>query len=166
VEALNTQKQGFYQIKPKIENDEKVKINLQRYKCKICGKKYSTDLFQIKEQNMSFLNNIKDKIRQSKLYRGGSLRNIAQDIKLFTNMTISHQSIKNFLKIDTKKIKRVGNRISQKLTKLSGYLTIDEQFINKPKKGIYRVTLYDKEIKNPIAEEIMESRTKEKKYYH
>jgi len=79
---------------------------------------------------MSFLKNIKDKIRQTKLYRGGSLRNIVKDIKLFTNMSISPQSIKNFLKIDTKKINKTGNRINQKLIKLSGYLTIDEQFLN------------------------------------
>jgi transposase-like protein len=159
--SIKHTKQGFYQIKPKFDNDKKVKIHLQRYKCKKCDKKYSTNLFNIKEENKSYLNTIKEKTRQSKLFRGGSLRNIALDFKIFKNMTISHTTIKNFLKIDENKINRKNNRISQKIKQLSGYLIIDEQFIKCDKKKIYRVTLHDKHIKNPIAEEIMESRTKE-----
>jgi transposase-like protein len=158
--SIEQTKQGFYQIKPKFDNDQKVKLHLQRYKCDNCSKKYSTDLFQIKEGNKSYLNSIKEKARQSKLIRGGSLRKIAKDFKIFKNMTISHQTMKNFLKINDKQIIKNGNRINQKISQLSGYLVIDEQFINLPEKRHYRVTLHDQWIKNPIAEEIMESRTK------
>jgi len=75
-------------------------------------------------------------------------------------MTISRQTIKNFLKINNKQVIKKGNRTNQKISKLSGYLVIYEQFINLPEKRHYGVTLHDQWIKNPIAEEIMESRTK------
>jgi hypothetical protein len=49
---------------------------------------------------------VQDKIRQSKKNRGGSLRKIAKDVDNFLNLTISHQFVKNFLKIDTDKVKK------------------------------------------------------------
>ncbi|KZX16009.1 hypothetical protein MBCUT_11450 [Methanobrevibacter cuticularis] len=47
-----------------------------------------------------------EKIRESKKNRGGPLRKIARDTENFLNLKISHQSIKNFLKIDPKKLKK------------------------------------------------------------
>ncbi|KZX17491.1 hypothetical protein MBCUT_02210 [Methanobrevibacter cuticularis] len=96
-------KQGFREINPKIDNCEKIKISLQRYKCKSCNKKYSTTLENIKEENKNFFNSLKGKIREFKKNRGESLRKIARDTENFLNLEISHQSIKNFLKIDPKK---------------------------------------------------------------
>ncbi|MDR2623280.1 MAG: hypothetical protein LBC39_01730 [Methanobrevibacter sp.] len=43
-ESLYYTKQGFRQINPKLDNGEKIKIILQRYKCKTCSRKYSTIL--------------------------------------------------------------------------------------------------------------------------
>ncbi|MDR2623974.1 MAG: hypothetical protein LBC39_05330, partial [Methanobrevibacter sp.] len=85
---------------------EKIKIILQRYKCKNCSRKYSTTLGNLKEESKNFFKSVKDKIRESKKIRGGSLRKIAKDVGNFLNLKISHQSVKNFLKIDTDKVKK------------------------------------------------------------
>ena len=96
--SLKYIKQGFREIKPKVDNGEKIKISLQRYKCKSCNKKYSTKLNNLKKKNNSFFESIVNKVRNSKLNRGGSLRKIAKDVKNFLNICVSHQSVKNFLK--------------------------------------------------------------------
>ena len=160
--SLKYTKQGFREIKPKVDNGEKIKISLQRYKCKSCNKKYSTKLENLKKENNSFFESIINKVRKSKWIRGGSLRKIAKDVQNFLNIDVSHQSIKNFLKIDENQVKKEGSRIVRKFNQLSGYLTIDEEhvYINGKKK--YRVSLHDRFIKGPIAEEIMKSRTNKK----
>lgn len=160
--SLKHTKQGFREINPKINNDKKIKISLQRYKCKSCNKKYSTKLENLKKENSSFSESIINKIRKSKWNRGGSLRKIAKDVKNFLNISISHQSIKNFLKIDENQVKQEGSRITRKFKQLSGYLTIDEEYIYINGKRKYRVSLHDRFIKGPIAEEIMKKRTKKK----
>jgi len=160
--GLKQTKQGFREINPKLDNGEKIKISLQRYKCKSCNKKYSTKIENLKKENNSFFESVINKIRRSKWYRGGSLRKIAKDIKNFLNIDISHQSIKNFLKIDENLVKKEGSRIVRKFNQLSGYLTIDEEYIYINGKKKYRVSLHDRFIKGPIAEEIMKSRTTKK----
>ena len=161
-ETLDCTKQGFREIKPKLDNCEKIKISLQRYKCSSCNKKYSTKIENIKEENKSFLKSVKEKVKESKRNRGGSLRRIAKDVKNFLNIDISHQSIKNFLKIDENIVKKEGSRIIRKFDQLSRYLTIDEEYVYIGGKKKYRVWLHDRFIKGPIAEEIMSSRTKKK----
>lgn len=160
--SLEQIKKGFREIKPKLDNGGKIKISLQRYKCKSCNKKYSTSIKNIKEENKSFLKSLKEKTRESKRNRGGSLRKIAQDVKNFLNIDISHQSIKNFLKIDENVVKKEGTRITREFNELSGFLTIDEEYVYVKGKKKYRVSLHDRFIKGPIAEEIMSSRTKKK----
>jgi transposase-like protein len=160
--SLKSTKQGFREIKPIIDGGKKIKVSLQRYKCTSCGKKYSTKIENIKEENKKFLKSVKDKVRESKRNRGGSLRKIAKDVKNFINIDISHQSIKNFLKIDANDVKKEESRITRKFSQLSGYLTIDEEYVYIKGKKKYRVSLHDRFINGPIAEEIMSSRTKKK----
>lgn len=155
-------KQGFYTINPTFDNGEKVKIFLQRYYCKKCGKKFSTRLFDIKKEYNHFSTQIKDKVRKSKVSRGGSLRDMVDDLKTFLNLDISHQTIKNWLKIDENKIILMKNRIHLKFTELSGFYVVDEQFVNTGGKKKYRVTIHDIFYKTPIAEEIMIKRSKKK----
>ena len=155
-------KQGFREIKPKLDNDEKIKISLQRYKCKSCNRKYSTKLKNLKKENNSFFESIINKVRKSKFNRGGSLRKIAKDVKNFLNIDVSHQSIKNFLRIDENQVKKEGSRIVRKFNLLSGYLTIDEEYVYIDGKRKYRVSLHDRFIKGPIAEEYNEITAKEK----
>jgi transposase-like protein len=156
----NYTKQGFYEVNPKFENNEKIKIWLQRYYCKKCNKKFSTNLGSIKEKFKTFFAPIKEKVRQTKLNRRGSLRGIQKDFKIFLGLDISHQTVKNYLKIDEKEIIKTKNRIQRRIDKLSGYYVVDEQFIRRRPKKKYRVTMYDVFVKGPIAEEIMEERTK------
>jgi transcription elongation factor Elf1 len=78
--SLKYVKQGFRQINPKLDDGEKIKIDLQRYKCKNCGKKYSVDLRNVKMKNKNFFKTVHDKIRETKKNRGGSLRKIAEDV--------------------------------------------------------------------------------------
>jgi len=155
-------KQGFYKINPTFDNGEKVELFLQRYYCKKCDKKFSTRLFNIKNKYNRFSKQIKDKIRKSKVSRGGSLRDMVDDIKTFLNLDISHQTIKNWLKIDENKIIQKRNRIQLKFTELSGFYVVDEQFVNIDGKRKYRVTIHDIFYKTPIAEEIMTKRSKRK----
>jgi transposase-like protein len=68
-------------------------------------------LFNIKNKYNRFSKQIKDKIRKSKVSRGGSLRDIVDDMKTFLNLDISHQTIKNWLKIDEKHIIQKRDRI-------------------------------------------------------
>jgi len=160
--SLEQTKQGFREINPTIDNGEKIKISLQRYKCKSCGKKYSTSIKNVKEENKSFLKSLKDRIRESKRIRGGSLRKIAKDVMNFLNIGISHQSIKNFLKIDENHVTKEVNRLTRKFKQLSGFLIIVEEHLYINGKKRYRVSLHDLFIKGPIAEEIMNKITSEK----
>jgi transposase-like protein len=116
--SLYHTKQGFREINPKLDDGEKIKISLQRYKCKSCGKKYSTGLGNLKKKNKNFFKTVQDKVRESKKNRGGSLRKISKDVSNFLNLTISHQSVKNFLKIDVNKVKKEKNRIIRKFDQL------------------------------------------------
>ncbi|MDR2967833.1 MAG: transposase family protein [Methanobacteriaceae archaeon] len=134
--SLEYTKQGFREIRPKVDDGEKIKIALQRYKCKSCNKKYSTKLANLKKENNSFFESIVNKVRKSKWNRGGSLRKIAKNVKNFLDISVSHQSIKNFLKIDENQVKKEGSRIVRKFNQLSGYLTIDEEHIYRWKKEI------------------------------
>jgi hypothetical protein len=60
-------------------------------------------------------------------------------VKNFLNIDISHQSIKNFLKIDENIVKKEGSRIIRKFDQLSRYLTIDEEYVYIGGKKKYRV---------------------------
>jgi transposase-like protein len=73
--SLYHTKQEFREINPKLDDGEKIKISLQRYKCKSCGKKYSTGLGNLKEKNKNFFKTCyRIKLGNQRKNRGGSLR--------------------------------------------------------------------------------------------
>jgi transposase-like protein len=84
--SLYHTKQGFREINPKLDDGEKIKISLQRYKCKSCGKKYSTGLGNLKKRIKTFLKLYRIKLPNQK-NRGGSLRKISKDV---SNILKSH----------------------------------------------------------------------------
>jgi hypothetical protein len=57
-------------------------------------------LHSIQDNNERFSKDLREKIRESFANRGGSLDQIANDLKIFLNIDISHQEIKNTLKFD------------------------------------------------------------------
>ena len=154
-------KSGFYDSKPTFDNGEKVELHLQRYECKKCGRRYSTKIFGTNNSKKRHSENIKKKVRKSKTSRGGSLRDMTYDLKNFLGLNISHQTVKNWLKLDETYLTRTKNRIQLKINKLSGYYVVDEQFVNIKGKRHYRLTLHDTHYKMAIAEEIIKKRNKE-----
>jgi hypothetical protein len=68
-------------------------------------------------------------------------------------LDLSHQWVKNWFKIDENEIEKIENRITRKNVFYSGLYVTDEQFTSIGGEDMYRVTLYDKFVKGPIAEE-------------
>lgn len=62
--------------------------------------KFQTKIASIKNDGERFSKDLKEKIRESFANRGGSLDQIANDLKIFLNIDISHQTIKNTLQFD------------------------------------------------------------------
>ena len=59
------------------------------------------------------------------------------NLKIQSNINISHQTIKNILDIE------VDNEIKNRMIQYSGYYAFDEQFIKTKPKKRYRLLLYD-----------------------
>ncbi|MDR2623692.1 MAG: hypothetical protein LBC39_03835 [Methanobrevibacter sp.] len=65
-ESLYHTKKGFKQTNPKLDDGEKIKITLQRYKCKTCDRKHSTTLKNLKKKSKNFLRVLKIKLGNRK----------------------------------------------------------------------------------------------------
>ena len=62
-------------------NKGKVKVELQSYKCKKCGKKFKTDISEIVEDNSNFTHEFKRKSLELVGLFFGSVRNVAYKVK-------------------------------------------------------------------------------------
>jgi hypothetical protein len=77
-----------------------MKLRVKRYYCKKCDRKFQTKIASIKDDGKRFFKGLNEKIRDSFANRGGSLDQIANDLKIFLNIDISHQTVKNALQFD------------------------------------------------------------------
>ena len=155
-------KKDFVDSTPKVEYHGHMKLRLKRYYCKNCNTKFQTRIASIKNEGSRFSKGIREKVRESFANRGGSLDQIANDLKIFLNIDISHQEIKNMLMFDFNQVEYYEENIpieneiddfessestdSDKLymlrkknPEIMGYLVVDELFINIKNQKWYAV---------------------------
>ena len=73
------------------------KCIIQKYKCKKCGKKFKTDITNIVDDNSNFTHEFKEKCIELAGLFFGSIRKIAYKIKKDTGISISRQTIENWI---------------------------------------------------------------------
>jgi len=71
-----------------------VKTEIQTYKCKKCGKKFNTEIV---EENSNFTHDFKNKCLELVGLFFGSVRNIVYEVKKGTGVSISLQTIENWI---------------------------------------------------------------------
>ena len=75
----------------------KTKVKVQRYICKCCGKTFQTDLTSLIDKNSNFTNELKSESEHLISDYLGSLKNVCKSFKKFFGITVSHQTIENWL---------------------------------------------------------------------
>jgi transposase-like protein len=145
---------GYRKINPVLPVIGKTELFIQRYECKICGRRYQTSLKKLISPKNTISDEIKENIRKSAENGYKSLRNIANDLKIHSNIPISHQTVKNILSIET------NDEIKNEMPEFSGHYAYDEQFLGSKRHRTYRLLLYDTSYDFPIAEKIVKTRSK------
>ena len=124
-----------------------VNTEIQMYKCKKCGKKFNTDISDIVDDNSNFTHEFKEKCIELAGLFFGSIRKIAYKIKKDTGISISRQTIENWI---------LGYEIPKKETtnRYSGYYIFDVEWIKLNSVWNYRFTLFDSKQNIIVADEI------------
>ncbi|MEN4005995.1 MAG: hypothetical protein PQ964_01325 [Methanobacteriaceae archaeon] len=122
--------------------------DFERYKCKSCGRKFTTRLDPIIKPHHRYANVFADKIKAFIKTGYRSLRKAAADFQTFFDIQASHTSIRNW------QTTKLGNRIENIGVGYSGYYSYDEQWIKLDGLRHYRLTLYDYILNIPVADEI------------
>jgi len=124
-----------------------VNTEIQMYKCKKCGKKFKTDISGIVDDNSNFSNEFKSKCIDLAGLFFGSIRKIAYKIKKDTGISISRQTIENWI---------LSYEIPKKEFKnsYSGYYIFDVEWIKFDAVWNYRFTLFDSKQNIIVADEI------------
>jgi transposase-like protein len=108
-DSILTSKQEWREINPVLPVISKVKIWIKRYKCKKCNKKFQTNLQNFLNRFDTISHVIKDNIIETAKKGNQSLRKMAENLKIHSNIDISHQTIKNITDIDV--VDEIKNRI-------------------------------------------------------
>ena len=107
-------KKDFVESSPKVEYHGNMKLRVKRYYCKKCDRKFQTKIASIKDDGKRFSKGLNEKIRDSFANRGGSLDQIANDLKIFLNIDISHQTVKNALQFDFNQVEYYEETVKDK----------------------------------------------------
>ena len=151
--SKNVIKQEYRHRKLLIDDNKPLNIYLRRYLCKTCGRKSTTNIKSLIKPYKRYINLFKEKIERFLETGYRSLRKTSLDLQNFLGNSPSHQTIRNWLNINTK------NMIKNTECFYSGYYTYDEQFLRIKGHRMYRLTLYDQIRNIPIAEQIVPKRT-------
>ncbi|MDP3486278.1 MAG: hypothetical protein Q8S06_12315 [Methanobacteriaceae archaeon] len=151
--SKNVIKQEYRHRKLLIDDNKPLNVYLRRYLCKTCGRKSTTNIKSIIKPYKRYINLFKEKIERFIETGYRSLRKTQIDLQNFLGNSPSHQTIRNWLKINTK------NMIKNTESFYSGYYTYDEQFLRINGHRMYRLTLYDQIRNIPVAEQIVPKRT-------
>jgi transposase-like protein len=151
-------KQEYRQRNPILAEFGPQVIYQRRYKCKECGRKFTTSLDSVIKPRHRYANICKDKAKFLMESGARSLRKIAEDFYTFYGFLPSHQLIQNWIQTGVKK------RITNIQAPYSGYYCYDEQHIKIKGKWNFRLTLYDFILNIPVAEEIAPKKTKKAIY--
>jgi transposase-like protein len=124
-----------------------VNTEIQMYTCKKCGKKFKTDISEIVNDNSNFTHEFKEKCIELVGLFFGSIRKIAYKVKKDTGISVSRQTIENWI---------LGYEISNKETKnrYSGYYIFDVEWIKIKGVWNYRFTLFDSKQNIIVADKI------------
>ena len=114
----------------------KTKVKVQRYICKRCSKTFQTDLTSLVDKNSNFTNELKSESEHLISDYLGSLKNVCKSFKKFFGITVSHQTIENWLFVNE-------NILEFDLGRCSGYYVFDVEWIKISGKWKYRHTLLD-----------------------
>jgi transposase-like protein len=124
-----------------------VESEIQAYKCKKCGKKFDTDISEIVGDNSNFTHDFKRKCLELVGLFFGSVRNVAYKLKEDTGISVSRQTVENW-------ILEYKNENKEDINRYSGYYIFDVEWIKI--KGIWnhRFTLFDSKQNIIVADEI------------
>ena len=151
--SKNIIKQEYRDRKLLINDNKPLNVYLRRYLCKSCGRKFTTTINSLIKPYKRYINLFKSKLESFIKNGYRSLRKTQLDFHNFLGYSPSHQTIRNWLNINTK------NRIKNTESFYSGYYTYDEQFLRINGHRMYRLTLYDQIRNIPVAEQIVPKRT-------
>lgn len=93
-------KYGFTEKKLVFKEIGKTKVKVQRYICKRYDKTFQTNLTSLVDKNSNFTNELKSESEHLISDYLGSLKNICKSFKKFFRISISHQTIENWLFIN------------------------------------------------------------------
>ena len=114
----------------------KTMVKVQHYICKRCGKIFQTDLTSHADKNSNFTNELKSKSEHLISDYLGSLKNVCKSFKKFFGISVSHQTIENWLFVNE-------NIFEFDLDRYSGYYVFDVEWIKINGKCKYHHTLLD-----------------------
>ena len=151
--SKNIIKQEYRDRKLLINDNKPLNVYLRRYLCKSCGRKFTTTINSLIKPYKRYINLFKSKLESFIKNGYRSLRKTQLDFHNFLGYSPSHQTIRNWLTINTQ------NSIKNTERFYSGYYTYDEQFLRINGHRMYRLTLYDQIRNIPVAEQIVPKRT-------
>jgi transposase-like protein len=140
-------KNGVKERKLYFYHEGVVNSEIQMYKCKKCGKNFKTDITNIVDDNSNFTHEFKEKCIELAGLFFGSIRKIAYKIKKDTGISISRQTIENWILGYENQEKETNNRYS-------GYYIFDVEWIKLNSVWNYRFTLFDSKQNIIVADEI------------
>ena len=148
--TLHVVKYGFTKRILVFKEIGRTEVKVQRYSCKRCGKTFQTDLSSLVDKNSNFTNELKMESEHLISDYLGSLRNICKSFQKFFGISISHQTIENWLFVDE-------NILEFDLGRCSGYYVFDVEWIKTDAKWVYRHTLLDSVSNCIVADAIYDS---------
>ena len=123
---------------------------IQKYKCKLCGYRFQTDLSSIVEKNNNIMRPVIKHIIHLYSHFTGSIYKIQKSLKKEHNICISHQSIENII---------LMSEISLNFPNmsLSGYYEFDALWVRKNGKWKYLLVLFDSKLNIVVSRFLADS---------
>jgi len=128
-------------------DEGEVHAEIQGYKCKKCGETFYTNINEIVPVNSNYTHDFIEKTLELVAYFYGSLRAVAYKVKKDTRVSVSHQTIENW-------ILKTKNPDKDKIKRFSGYYIFDVQWIKITGDWVYRFTLFDTKFNAVVSDEI------------
>ncbi len=139
--SKNVIKQEYRDRYPIMAEFRQQRIYQRRYKCKLCGRKFTTSLDSVIKPRHHYVDKCKDLSKYLIQTGVRSVRKIAEDFYTFFGFLPSHQTIQKWIQTGVK------NRIHNKKFDYSGYYVYDEQYIKVKGDRHYRLTFIRLHIK-------------------
>jgi len=139
-------KQEFRKRTPKLGDIGKVEIYMRRYKCRRCGRRFTTRLEGVVRPNDQYAVLVKDFVKASIAKGYSSLSDLRFQVFASYGLLPSRQSIWNWI--------GGGERME---LEYSGYYCYDEEYLMIDGERWYRLTLFDHIANVAVDEDIVET---------